>query len=244
MRWRGSLPIVVLAMMTFPSACGDECRAGEAKCEDNVALTCSQSSEDSPLKFLREDCGAMHCVSVPSNSAMIYTSAFCAADPTPDPNCQPTTVVGYCKTPTLAETCHYGYRVKEIQCQGPDRCAVTRTDAKCQSPRAGLACFDASLYVGGDAANWVCTSGPVRGMVDESCPTTALPAVPDPPSAGCWSTPAPPERGDTRPRISRFRADYDFADRSTTRSVVSISTRPSTSPVSTRMASTIPSGSG
>jgi len=181
MVWRCSLAIILLGMMTFPSGCGDECSSGEAKCEDNVALNCSHG-ENSPWKFLREDCGGMHCVTAPSNSVPTFTSAFCAADPTPDPKCQPTTIEGYCKTPVLAETCHYGYRVKETQCQPPDRCVLS---GRCSPVRPGLACFDASLYLGGDAANWVCTSSPVRGTVDPSCPTTALPAIPDPPSAGC-----------------------------------------------------------
>jgi hypothetical protein len=181
MLWRCSLPFILPAMIAFPSGCRDECRPGEAKCEDNVALNCYQG-EDSPPRLVREDCGAMHCVSGPSATAPSLTSAFCALDPTPDPKCQPTTVVGYCKTSASAETCHDGYRVKEIPCEGPARCVGT---GECGSARPGVACFDASLYVGGDAANWVCTNSQVRGTVDPSCPTTALPAVPEPPSAGC-----------------------------------------------------------
>jgi hypothetical protein len=126
----------------------------------------------------------MHCVS-PAFEGGDYVPAFCAADPAPDPMCQLATA-GYCKEETIVHKCRRGYRIAEIACARPAACFAVGFDAQCQSPRPGLACFDANVLLGSDAAtHWVCSVRQAGGALDGNCPDTSLPGVPGGSSRGC-----------------------------------------------------------
>src|SRR5687768_7804375 len=50
---------ILLLLSVVLVACGDECTLGDVRCEDNVAMTCSQASDsDAPKVWNRNDCGS------------------------------------------------------------------------------------------------------------------------------------------------------------------------------------------
>jgi len=106
--------LLTAALVSLCTACGgDECRRGEARCDDNVAEYCDYASSDSGiLRWLGTDCGAAYC-KLSKDPASPHP--FCAKSAEPDPRCVPASDFEFCEGNQVTG-CHQGYVEHTVDC--------------------------------------------------------------------------------------------------------------------------------
>jgi hypothetical protein len=118
--------LLLPAMLLLMAGC-NECDNGEARCEGNVAASCSVEFSDnrSPLVWHKQDCKEKLCkvVRVPvsgirndasTGNEPLRNEVLCVLDPEPDPRCEGRT--GLVCAENQKVRCEAGYRVDEETC--------------------------------------------------------------------------------------------------------------------------------
>ena len=100
---------MAFAALAFGGCVRDECQAGQARCDGNVAWSCGPQGDDGnpQLVWQRQDCGAAAC-------AMDDQGSFCALESAPNPACS--TVSGSLCVGTSITRCRAGYVTFEHDC--------------------------------------------------------------------------------------------------------------------------------
>ena len=108
----------LLLTLTGVACDADECTAGRAGCDANIAENCVTITEgefDSHTTWSRDDCGDALCLTPPEG----LTEAFCALDESPDPECpeelRSLRDASRCVDGAVV-TWRYGYRADEFYC--------------------------------------------------------------------------------------------------------------------------------
>ncbi len=122
------VPIAVVAALVTPwLACGtpDECDAGAATCDGNIAASCSVVADNyffNHNEWRRKDCSGRSCALVKSGRRMV---AICTLGDGPDARCpaESTSSTMHCSHERATVlSCRYGHLVEETECEPPKTC--------------------------------------------------------------------------------------------------------------------------
>ena len=107
--------VVLMVLLTGGAAgCGDQCTAGQTRCNGNTAQFCEEEDSDDPtLIWYSQDCGEAFCrpISDPNDGS----HALCAQAAEPDPRCAGADNLEFCEGDVVVG-CLYGYVVYRANC--------------------------------------------------------------------------------------------------------------------------------
>lgn len=164
----------------------DECEAGQLRCSDNIAETCSQSYSDgsAPLIWVREDCGEGVC-------RVTGGEAFCAVDDQPDPRCAVGSDQAVCDGATRV-SCRHGFAAALEDCSaGEGHCVDTAFGAECAFSSSPTALCPPAAYASACDANTLIHCVDAYVVAREPCGARFCATTPGYPFCASSSEPDP-----------------------------------------------------